>query len=174
MFLLPQWLESLLWSGGFLASSKPRMDARFDMTFSRMNQLFRFCRARVCVCVDRGRQGIFSSFFFYLWWLERVLWREMDVEEEDAAFVNWSRRSQNRRYPFVEIITFRTSTANIKNKQTNDWESELAKETEYCGFHLPAVGRRIECDFCQLFLYPAFQSNNSIQSISVAGRKVHN
>ena len=40
--------------------------------------------------------------------LEGVLWREVQVEEEDAALVHRPGRAQDRRHPLVDVVTLRT------------------------------------------------------------------
>ena len=65
--------------------------------------------------------------------LEGVLWREVNVEEEDASFVDGARWTENRRYPLVQIVALGAGTA---------------------------VGRWIERDLGQLLLYPVAKRKN--------------
>lgn len=47
----------------------------------------------------------------YLWRFERILGREMYVQEEDSSFINRSRWAQNRGHPFVQVVSLGSSTA---------------------------------------------------------------
>ena len=40
--------------------------------------------------------------------LEGVLWREVQVKEEDAALVHRTGRAQDRRHPLVDVVALRT------------------------------------------------------------------
>jgi len=59
------------------------------------------------------------------WGLERVLWREVDVQEEDSAFVDGTRRSKDGGDPLIEVVSLGPSAA---------------------------VGGRVQSDFRQFFL----------------------
>lgn len=60
------------------------------------------------------------NYNYYFWRLEGVVRAEVDVQEEDASFIDGARRAKNGRDPFVEVIALGPSRA---------------------------VGRRVECDF---------------------------
>jgi len=47
----------------------------------------------------------------HLRWLERVFGWEMNIKEENAAFVYWAWRSEDSWNPFVDVVTFGTGTA---------------------------------------------------------------
>ena len=76
----------------------------------------------------RSKHNIAEYKSLYLWWLERVFGWEVNIEKENAPFVHWSRGSQDRRNPLVDVVALRTSTENIKNGTINHGflgESEL-------------------------------------------------
>ena len=49
---------------------------------------------------------------------EGVVWREGDVQEEDAALVHGARRSQDGRPPLVDVVSFGAGAGNRKEKFT--------------------------------------------------------
>jgi hypothetical protein len=53
--------------------------------------------------IDAGTKG-------NLWRLEWIFGRKMNIEKENTAFINGSRRTQNGRYPLVNIVAFWPST----------------------------------------------------------------
>jgi len=54
--------------------------------------------------VDSGTES-------HLRWLKRVFGWEMNIKEENTTFIYWAWRSENSWNPFVNIVTFGTSTA---------------------------------------------------------------
>lgn len=42
--------------------------------------------------------------------LERILWGEVDVQEEDATFVHGAWRAEDRGHPLVQIVPLRAGT----------------------------------------------------------------
>ena len=46
----------------------------------------------------------------YLWWLEGVIRREGDVQEEHATFIHRARGSQDGGSPFVDVVSFGSRT----------------------------------------------------------------
>lgn len=47
---------------------------------------------------------------------EWVVWRERDVQEEDASLVHGARGSQDGRPPLVDVVSFRASARELKQK----------------------------------------------------------
>ena len=57
-------------------------------------------------------QEEFSFSCFHLWGLEGVLWREVDVQEEDAALVDGAGRAEDGGDPLVDVVTLRSGAGN--------------------------------------------------------------
>ena len=50
----------------------------------------------------------------YLWRLEWIFWREVDVQEEDSSLVDRTRRSQDGGDPLVDVVALRTGAEKIE------------------------------------------------------------
>ena len=50
----------------------------------------------------------------YLWRLEWIFWREVDVQEEDSSLVDRTWGAQNSGDPLVDVVALRTSAENKK------------------------------------------------------------
>lgn len=47
---------------------------------------------------------------------ERVVWREGDVQEEDASLVHGARRSQDGGPPLIDVVSFGAGAGKLKQK----------------------------------------------------------
>ncbi len=72
--------------------------------------------------------------------LERVVVREVDVEEEDAAFVDGAGRPEDGRHPLVQVVTLRAGGA-VRRRVEGDFGELLLDALGRSG---QSFGRRLD------------------------------
>lgn len=61
----------------------------------------------------------------YLWWLEGIFCRKMNIQEKYTSLINGAWWPKDCRHPFIQIITFRTSTKENKTDGTMWYDHKI-------------------------------------------------